>query len=96
VKAENSQANPRVAIGAVDPDNAHRTLQLQGRIVERRHEDADEHINKLSQKYNGRPYPLRAEEQRVVLRIQPVTAIERGLESGTEKGGYAIHERTAR
>ncbi|MEA2642405.1 MAG: hypothetical protein QOF51_3799 [Chloroflexota bacterium] len=91
VKDVNATANPRVAISVVDPNNAHRTLQLQGRVVERRLEGAEEHLNSLSWKYNDRPYNFHTGLKRVIWRIRPTTVIEGRLETGPESGGYALH-----
>jgi|SRR5579871_5940855 len=90
IKDRNTSENPHVAISVVDPQNAHRTLQLQGRIVERRLEGAEDHLNALSLKYNGRPYNFRTGLKRVVWRIRPITVIENGLEAGPGSGGYPI------
>jgi hypothetical protein len=46
-------------------------VSVRGRVVEMTHEGAWEHINKLSQKYNGREYPRVEGQVRVLVRIEP-------------------------
>ena len=62
-----------------DPDNPYRQVSLRGRVVERILEGADEHIDKMAQKYLGQDkYPFRQPgEQRVIYKILPerVTAM---------------------
>jgi PPOX class probable F420-dependent enzyme len=82
VKDVNVARDPRVALSVVDGQNFQRTIQVQGRIVERRKEGAIEHINKLAQKYNGRDYNFREPgeaEKRVIFRIKPDYVIERNI-----------------
>jgi PPOX class probable F420-dependent enzyme len=56
-KVRNVQRDPRVAVAVSDPDNLRAFFQVRGRVIEVRTEGAVEHIEKLSQKYNGGPYP---------------------------------------
>ena len=55
---------------------------IRGRIAERRHEGADQHIDKLAKKYLDKDtYPFRREdEQRVILRVKPHHVIEQGTD----------------
>jgi len=73
VKDKNIRRDPRVAIALQDPDNPYRYLEIRGRVVEITEKDADDHINKLSQKYLGKPvYPFRQPgEVRVTYKIRP-------------------------
>ncbi len=82
VKARNVERDPRVAISVVDSHNAYRYAIVRGTIVERRHEGADAHIDKLAKKYlNKDVYPFRrADEQRVILRIKPHHVLELGTD----------------
>jgi hypothetical protein len=59
-KAKNLERDPRVAISLVDLERPYRTVQLRGRVVETREgADALVTIDRLSQKYTGRPFPMR-------------------------------------
>ncbi|MEU6341965.1 PPOX class F420-dependent oxidoreductase [Streptomyces sp. NPDC046977] len=57
VKTRNIQRDPRVAVTVSDPATPTRYVQIRGRVVEVRTEGAAEHIEKLSHKYLGGPYP---------------------------------------
>ena len=82
VKTRNVERDPRVAVSVVDSNNAWRYVLVRGTIVERRHEGADAHIDRLAKKYLGKDtYPFRQEgEQRVTLVIKPHHVIEMGTE----------------
>jgi PPOX class probable F420-dependent enzyme len=73
VKDRNIRRNPIVAISIQDPDNPYRYLEVRGRVVEITESGADDHANKLSQKYVGKPvYAKRSpDEVRVLYRLQP-------------------------
>jgi PPOX class probable F420-dependent enzyme len=60
-KARNLAADPRVAISLVDRENAYRTAQLRGTVVDTREgEEALVTIDRLSEKYTGQPFPMRS------------------------------------
>ena len=71
VKDKNLQANPRVALSILDPDNPYRYLQIRGRVVEMTERGADAHIDSLAKKYLGQDtYPFRRPgEVRVTVKI---------------------------
>ncbi len=73
VKDKNVRRNAQVAISMQDPDNPYRYLEIRGRVVEITETGADEHANKLSQKYTGKPvYTKRSPaEVRVLYKIEP-------------------------
>lgn len=73
VKDKNIRRDPRVSIAIQDPENPYRYLEVRGRVVEITQNGADDHINKLSQKYLGKPvYPYRQPgEVRVLYKIEP-------------------------
>src|SRR5437762_8424704 len=72
VKDKNVRRDPRVSISLQDPANPYRYLEVRGRVVEITEKGADDHINKLSQKYLGKPvYPFRQPgEVRVTYKIE--------------------------
>ena len=80
VKDRNIRRDPRVAITLQDPANPYRYLEIRGRVAEITEVGADEHINKLSQKYLGKPvYPFRQPgEVRVVYKIEPLKVSSMG------------------
>jgi PPOX class probable F420-dependent enzyme len=73
VKDKNIRRDPRVAVTLQDPANPYRYLEVRGRVVEITENGADDHINKLSQKYLGKSvYPFRQPgEVRVLYKIEP-------------------------
>lgn len=73
VKDINMRRDPRVSISLQDPANPYRYLEIRGKVVEITENGADDHINKLSQKYLGKPvYPFRQPgEVRVTYKIEP-------------------------
>jgi PPOX class probable F420-dependent enzyme len=72
VKYRNIARNPTVAISVVDKGNGTRTLWVKG-TAELVEEGADEHVDRLAQKYLGQDrYPFRSPaEQRVIVRVKP-------------------------
>lgn len=73
VKDKNVRRDPRVTMSIQDPSNPYRYLEIRGRVAEITEKGADDHINKLSQKYLGKPvYPNRQPgEVRVLYKIEP-------------------------
>jgi PPOX class probable F420-dependent enzyme len=82
VKLRNVEANPAVTVTVVDQDNPYRYVQIQGTVVGFDRKNGDRDINRLSQRYRGRPYqypPTDAPEHRVSLLIQPLRAHTMGF-----------------
>jgi PPOX class probable F420-dependent enzyme len=69
----NLQRDPRVTLAVQNLENPYEYLEVRGRVAERTHDDADEHIDALAKKYMGvDEYPLRQPgEQRVIIRVEP-------------------------
>lgn len=78
LKTKNIERDPRVSVSVVDKRNDWRWTIVRGKVVEVRPEGADEHIDKMSQKYLGKErYPSHnPAEQRVILRIKPDHVLE--------------------
>jgi PPOX class probable F420-dependent enzyme len=72
-KDRNMRRDPRVAVSAFDPDNPYRYIEIRGRVVEITEKGADEHIDRMAQKYLGKDkYPFRQPgEVRVLYKVQP-------------------------
>ena len=71
-KARNASRDQRVAVGIADPANPSRSWAIRGRVVSMSTDGAREHLDVLSTKYIGRPYPGfggSEDQQRVVLTI---------------------------
>jgi PPOX class probable F420-dependent enzyme len=68
----NLARDPRVTLTVQNSENPYEYVEIRGRVSERTHEGADEHIDALSQKYLGREYQNRRPgEQRVIIRVEP-------------------------
>jgi PPOX class probable F420-dependent enzyme len=73
MKDKNVRRDPRVALSISDPANPYRYLEVRGRVVEITEKGADQQIDRLSQKYLGKPkYPFgKPGEVRVSYKIAP-------------------------
>lgn len=71
-KDKNMKARRRVAMVIQDPTDQDRYLGMRGEVVEYTREGADEHINRLSLKYYGRPWTYREGQRRIIYRINPL------------------------
>src|SRR5919202_374321 len=69
----NLRRDPEIAMVVVNRQNPYEYAEVLGRVVEDTHEGADEHIDRLAEKYMGvDEYPGRREgEQRVKFLIEP-------------------------
>jgi PPOX class probable F420-dependent enzyme len=69
----NLERDPRVTLTVPNMENPYEYVEIRGRVAERTHEGADEHIDALAKKYLGQDsYPFRAPgEQRVIIRVEP-------------------------
>ena len=56
-KVRNVERDPRVAVSVIDPANPFRYYSVRGKVVAATTDGAADHIEMLSQKYTGRPYP---------------------------------------
>ena len=73
VKVRNIARDPRVALAIADPDTHSRYVQVRGRVREVTTEGAADHIEMLSQRYLGTPYPWFGgrDQVRVLIVIEP-------------------------
>jgi PPOX class probable F420-dependent enzyme len=69
----NLERDPRVTLTVQNMENPYEYVTIRGRVAERTHEGADEHIDALSKKYLGKDeYPFRQPgEQRLIIRVAP-------------------------
>lgn len=79
-KYKNVEHDPRVTVTIIDRTNPYRFAEVRGEVVEMvRGQQARRHIDELSHKYNGKPYPPEAvQTERVILRIAPTRQLVRG------------------
>ncbi len=71
-KFKNVQRDPRVAIAIWKAESPYEYVEVRG-IVESTvgGDEARAHIDKLSLKYDGKPYSTRIKSERVILKIRP-------------------------
>jgi PPOX class probable F420-dependent enzyme len=77
VKPANVRRDPRVAVSVAGPADTE-GVAVRGTVVELTHEGAEEHIDELSQRYDGRPFGnYSPDHPRVIIKIRPdhVTAV---------------------
>ena len=77
-KTRNMEANPRVTLLVIDPDNSSRWMEIRGH-VELIEEGAMEHLENITEQYTGRrdyygsvyPVEARTQQVRVICKITP-------------------------
>jgi PPOX class probable F420-dependent enzyme len=76
----NLDRDPRVTLSVQNMENPYEYVEIRGRVAERTHDGADEHIDRLAKKYLGQDeYPYRQPgEQRVIIRVAPEHVVHRG------------------
>ena len=79
-KVRNLERDPRVAVSVADPANPSRYFSVRGRVTNATTEGGAEHIEKLSQRYIGGPYPWFGgrDQVRVILTITPESVHAQG------------------
>jgi hypothetical protein len=56
----------------IDPDDMHKVVHAETRLVQATTEGAMELVNRLSLRYCGEPYQLKFPQQRVLIQLEPV------------------------
>jgi len=76
----NLARDPRVTMTVPNMENPYEYVEIRGRVAERTHEGADEHIDELAQKYLGQDtYPYRQPgEVRLMITVEPEHVHVRG------------------
>lgn len=71
-KFKNVTRDPRVTVTVIDAGNPYHYGEVRGRVVKVvKGQEARDHIDKLSNKYTGKPYSSPVQSERVILRIAP-------------------------
>lgn len=81
-KLRNMETNPRVTLTIVDRENPYRYVQIQGKVIKFDKDNGAKDIDRLSQRYHGRPYqypPTDNPKNRVTIRIAPERVNAMGL-----------------
>jgi PPOX class probable F420-dependent enzyme len=67
----NLRNNPNIALSIFDVTMPYHQINVQGEVMEITEEGAEEHIDKLSQKYFGRDYPdHNPNDPRTIVRVK--------------------------
>lgn len=71
-KLKNVARDPRVSLAISDPTNVTRYTEVRGRVLSTTTEGGVEHIDKLAQRYLGKPYPWYGgrDQVRVIMTIE--------------------------
>lgn len=71
VKVDNMRRDPRVAVAVADAADPTRYVQLRGRVLDITTDGAVDHIEDLSHRYLGTPYPWYGgrDQERVIVTI---------------------------
>ncbi|WP_328608456.1 PPOX class F420-dependent oxidoreductase [Amycolatopsis sp. NBC_00345] len=71
-KVRNLERDPRVALNIADAANPFRYYRVRGRVLDITADGAAEHIEKLAQRYTGKPYAWYGgrDQVRLLLRIE--------------------------
>jgi PPOX class probable F420-dependent enzyme len=76
-KSKNVARDARVALNICDPDATRRYYGVRGRVVVTTTEGAREHVDRVSQRYLGRPYPgfpgVSGERLMIIIAVDSVT-----------------------
>ena len=71
VKVENVRRDPRVALSARDQADPEAYVMVRGTVVEIAEVGAQEHIDRLSRRYDGEAWEPVPGQRRLILRIRP-------------------------
>ena len=78
VKTKNLRRDGRVSVAVGDANAPLRYVAIKGRVIDMRHEGAEEHIDKLSWKYDNKGFTKTPRQQRVIVVIEPERISEHG------------------
>jgi PPOX class probable F420-dependent enzyme len=69
----NLERDPRITLEVQNMENPYEYAEIRGRVAERTHEGADQHIDSMAKKYlDADTYPFRQPgEQRLIIRVEP-------------------------
>jgi len=76
-KHKNVMRDPRVALDIVDPADPGNQAVIRGRVLEVTFDGAEEHIDKMAMKYQGKAkYEMRQPgRRRVLIRVEPIHVV---------------------
>ncbi len=79
VKDGNVRRDPRVTVSVHEQENPYRWVSVQGKVVEMvEGDEAEQHIDLLSRKYDDEPWEYVPGQRRVMYRIRPDRVMRSG------------------
>ncbi len=72
VKDRNMRERRKVALVIQDPADPYRYLGVRGEVIASTTEGADEHINELSLRYDGKAWKYSPDQRRIIYKIRPI------------------------
>lgn len=81
-KLRNMHKHPEVALAIVDRENPYQYVQVRGKVTAFDEKSGARDIDRLSHRYNGRPYPYPggdSPDKRVTIRITPTKITTQGF-----------------
>lgn len=72
-KDRNMRRDGRVALSILDPDDPYCHIDIRGHIAEITHDGAEEHIDTLSRRYDGKSWIYQPGQVRVIFKIEADT-----------------------
>ena len=75
-KVRHIRRESRVGVLVVDRNDVYNWISVRGRVVDITPEGAEEHIDMLSHRYEGKPYRFKPGQVRLKLVIEPLAASE--------------------
>ena len=70
-KVRHVRRDPRVGLVVVNRDDPYDWVSIRGRVVDITTEGAEEHIDQLSHRYEGKPFQFRPGQIRLKVLIEP-------------------------
>lgn len=75
-KFKNMAADPRVTVTIIDIESFYSYVEVRGKVVETvTGPAAREHIDRMSERYLGKPYDNPVKSERVIVKIAPVRQV---------------------
>lgn len=83
---KNVDRDPRISVAVADRDNPYKMVSIRGTVIEQITKNANEHIEELSHKYFGTPYPFHSPtEQRVIIKVKPEKVFGLSIDAPTRR-----------
>ncbi|MGA2663983.1 MAG: hypothetical protein ABSF83_03480 [Nitrososphaerales archaeon] len=94
-KHGNVVRDPRIALDVVDPGNPFNVAVIRGRVLEVTFDGAEEHIDRMAKKYQGKDrYEMRRPGQRrVLIKVEPLHVVDLRSDDPAGRSGTEARSR---